>query len=156
MHVKPDRSAADIGVFNGVHHVDLDEHGRLALPEPWRHPAIDENLTLVAIHREERRSFVRAFEQIEFERRVHALMPGSLKSPMRDPRFRMYLGNNAGVCAVDGQWRLDLSESPQLRNLFDTEVTLIGRERFFELRRTDHYWEGFVHFEPDQSFQDLI
>jgi len=30
---------------------------------------------------------------------------------------------------------------------------LIGRERFFELRRTDHYWEGLVHFEPDESHQ---
>lgn len=75
---------------------------------------------------------------------------------MRDPRIRLYVGRNADVCPLDRKWRLDLSESPQFRNLCDTEITLIGREQFFELRRTHRYWEGLVYFEPVDLFQDLI
>lgn len=63
---------------------------------------------------------------------------------------------NADICPVDPQWRLHLGESPFFRTLFDIEITLIGRERFFELRATDNYWQALVHFETDVSFQDLI
>lgn len=66
----------------------------------------------------------------------------------------MLIGIHSDYCEVDAEWRLHVGALPRFRHRFDTTVTLIGHGRFFELWRTDRYWEGLTSFDPDEAVDE--
>jgi DNA-binding transcriptional regulator/RsmH inhibitor MraZ len=136
-------------MFEGIYHVDFDDHRRVALPESWQHSAICQEVVLMAAKFIINRDCLRAFAPVDFGTMANNLRV-KRSEPFLDSRTLKIIAMNSDSCEVDAKWRLCFGALPQqFRQMFDSTLSLIGHGQFFELWRPEHYWEGLTSFDED-------
>jgi DNA-binding transcriptional regulator/RsmH inhibitor MraZ len=137
-------------MFEGIYHVDFDDHRRVALPESWQHSAICQEVVMMAAKRIIYRDCLRAFAPVDFGTMANNLRLKRSESSL-DSRTLRLIAICSDTCEVDSKWRLRLGALPQFSRMFDSTVSLIGHGQFFEVRRPEQYWEGLTSFDENTA-----
>jgi DNA-binding transcriptional regulator/RsmH inhibitor MraZ len=86
-------------MFDGIYHVDFDDLGRLALPEPWRHNTIRHQVILMPAKVVLNRDCLRAFAPMDF---------GPMANKLRLKRSEPFLGSLTlmllGLALITAPW----------------------------------------------------
>jgi MraZ protein len=136
-------------MFLGTFQLKLEDKGRLSIPVRYREilqekyqlrsPSVDLEIILCYIG-----PHISAYPRIEWDRLADALSEATaLPGLHQDARkLEHMLFGNAAECPLDTQGRVVIPPSLRSKAQLNSEVTIVGHNRYFELWNR-HAWEEY-------------
>lgn len=151
------RLSERLAVFGGVHELNIDNKGRLAVPAKFRELLMRRYTPALVVTLDSRRRLL-MYPEVEWERVAGDLLNLKTAGNPALQRFQNLLLHNAETLEFDVSGRILLPAGLRRRVDFEKEVTLVGRANRLELwgRETwEAEMEAALDIDPDELAEEL-